>query len=70
MFISGIKEGENYKTSKKTIVIVFTDYEIERLKDIKEYRTTADFFLCQSVKIHCKVCARCSPAKNFFEIFL
>ena len=59
MFISGIKEGENYKTSKKTIVIVFTDYEIERLKDIKEYATkwnikekNAEMILTEKLEIY------------------
>ena len=36
MFTSGIKRGNAYDELKKTIVIVFTDYEIDSLKDIKE----------------------------------
>lgn len=39
MYIQNIKEGEDYEKLEKTIVILFTDYNLEKLKDIKKYIT-------------------------------
>ena len=39
MYIQGIKEAEDYDKLEKCIVILFTDYELELLKDIEKYVT-------------------------------
>ena len=39
MYIQNIKEGEDYEKLEKTIVILFADYKLEKLKDIKKYIT-------------------------------
>ena len=39
MYIQGIKQAEDYEKLEKSIIILFTDYELEVLKDIKKYIT-------------------------------
>ena len=39
MYIQGIKQAEDYKKLEKSIIILFTDYELEVLKDIEKYVT-------------------------------
>lgn len=39
MYTQGIKETENYEKLEKSIVILFTDYNLEKLKEIEEYIT-------------------------------
>lgn len=39
MYTQSIKQGEDYEKLEKSIVILFTDYEIENLKSIKKYIT-------------------------------
>lgn len=39
LYYSSIKSGENYKDLKKTIVILFVNYNLETLKKIKKYAT-------------------------------
>ena len=39
MYTSSIKEGLDYNVLKKGIVILITDYELEKLKDLKQYVT-------------------------------
>ena len=39
MYIQSIKEGEDYDKLEKSIVILFTDYNLESLKNIKKYIT-------------------------------
>ena len=39
MYIQGIKQSEDYEKLEKSIIILFTDYELEVLKDIEKYIT-------------------------------
>ena len=39
MYTSSIKEGKDYNELKKGIVILITDYELEKLKKLKQYVT-------------------------------
>ena len=39
MYIQSIKQGEDYEKLEKSVIILFTDYEIENLKNIKKYIT-------------------------------
>ena len=39
MYIQSIKQGEDYEKLEKSVIILFTDYEIENLKKIKKYIT-------------------------------
>lgn len=39
LYISGIKQGENYSNLNKTISILISNYEIENLKAIQKYHT-------------------------------
>ena len=39
IYTQGIKETENYEKLEKSIVILFTDYNLEKLKEIEEYIT-------------------------------
>ena len=37
MYISNLSEGEDYKKLKKTIIVLFADFELEELKLINDY---------------------------------
>lgn len=39
MYVQNIKQGQNYEKLKKTIVILFIDYELESLKELEKYKT-------------------------------
>ena len=39
MYNMSIKEGEDYSTLEKGIVILISDYELESLKEIEKYIT-------------------------------
>jgi predicted transposase/invertase (TIGR01784 family) len=39
MYSKGIKEGEDYEKLSKAIVILFSDYKLEKLKNIDKYIT-------------------------------
>ena len=39
MYIQGIKRGEDYEKLEKSVIILFTDFELEVLKDIEKYVT-------------------------------
>ena len=39
MYNMSIKEGEDYNTLEKGIVILISDYELESLKEIEKYIT-------------------------------
>lgn len=59
IYISDIKNGEDYNSLNKTIIILFTDYEIEKLKGIEKYITKwnikekkADMILTEMLEIY------------------
>ena len=39
MYASSIKSGEDYDSLERTIVILFTDYSLDKLKEVPEYLT-------------------------------
>ena len=39
MYIQGIKESDDYEKLEKSLIILFTDYELEKLKNIEKYVT-------------------------------
>ena len=39
MYSQGIKQGQDYDELKRTIVILISDYNLEKLKKIPEYVT-------------------------------
>ena len=39
MYISSIKQGQDYSKLEKSIVILLADYDLKQLKDIKKYMT-------------------------------
>ena len=39
MFLTEIEKGKDYKEMKKTIVILITTYEVDKLKLVENYQT-------------------------------
>lgn len=61
MYIQNIKEGEDYEKLEKTIVILFADYKLEKLKDIKKYITQWNIREKEN---------KCVVLTNVFEIYI
>ena len=61
MYIQNIKEGEDYEKLEKTIVILFADYKLEKLKDINKYITQWNIREKEN---------KCVVLTNVFEIYI